>query len=72
MNRIFQQIYDGPYLKSPILLSHNGTKNPNPIQSSSNNLYVEFPLAHPINFDVLLVYTNVSAGLLNLNGIKNE
>nr|CAH0102785.1 unnamed protein product [Daphnia galeata] len=55
-------VYDGPYLTSPLLLSHNGSTRPTSIRSSSNNLYIEFPVTagfHNFNVDVDYKNTNL-------------
>jgi hypothetical protein len=60
VNHCFQ-VYDGPYLTSPLLLSHNTFTRPTSIRSSSNNLYIEFPVnAGCRNFSVDVDYKSVS------------
>ena len=57
------QVYDGPYLTCPLLLSHNGFTRPTSIRSSSNNLYIEFPVtAGCRHFSVDVDYKSVSLG----------
>lgn len=72
-NVFFLQIYDGPYLTSPLLLSHNGTTKPLSMRSSSNKLYIEFTAMNcHRNFMIDIDYTSVSVvtNLLSSNFIK--
>ncbi|KAI9558861.1 hypothetical protein GHT06_015650 [Daphnia sinensis] len=53
-------VYDGPYVTSPLLLSHSGSTKPPSIRSSSNTLYVEFPsYYYNQNYGVDVFYTSM-------------
>ena len=53
----WNQVHDGPYPDSPVLLSHNDRSLPHSIRSSSNTLYLNVPRRIPFK----IVYTTVSS-----------
>ncbi|XP_046654233.1 uncharacterized protein LOC124345136 isoform X1 [Daphnia pulicaria] len=62
------KIYDGPYLTSPLLLSHNGTTKPLSMRSSSNKLYIEFTATHcHRNFMIDIDYTSMDMMSMKLD-----
>ncbi|XP_057365041.1 uncharacterized protein LOC130685734 [Daphnia carinata] len=60
-NMHFVKIYDGPYSTSPLLFSRGGSQNQFSVRSSSNELYVEFPSYHDVQYGITALYASINA-----------